>query len=231
LGPNPRSVLIRVLAVSDQVDPRIHSAMLRERMPDVVLVLGCGDVPANYLEFLADALDQPVYYVLGNHQEEITRRGVHGRYYHPLGCIDLGGRIVRDQATGLILAGLPGSPRYSPGPEQYTEWQMLAKIIRMAPRLWWNRLRHGRSLDVLVSHTPPRNVNDRDDRAHRGFLAIRRFLHWFHPAYHVHGHIHLYDRSQPHVARFEQTEVINVYPYQLLDLTIGGADSKNETSP
>ena len=205
--------------------------MLRERMPGIALVLGCGDVPASYLEFLADALDRPVYYVLGNHQEEITRRGVRGKYYQPLGCIDLGGRILRDEASGLILAGLPGSPRYSPGPEQYTERQMLAKVFRMAPRLWWNRLRYGRALDVLVSHARPRTINDRDDPAHRGFVAIRRFLHWFHPAYHLHGHIHLYDRSQPHVARFEQTEVINVYPYQVLDLTVGAADAKHESSP
>ena len=76
-GRSPRQ--IKLLAVSDQVDPRIHSASLRQRMPDIDLVLGCGDVPARYLEFLADALDRPVYFVLGNHHEEADPEGPVGQ--------------------------------------------------------------------------------------------------------------------------------------------------------
>ena len=87
---------VRVLAVSDQIDPRIYSATLRERMPDIDLVFGCGDVPARYLEFLADALDRPVYYVMGNHCEEMTRKGSRGVVQQPLGCIDLGGKVIQD---------------------------------------------------------------------------------------------------------------------------------------
>ncbi|MEA2597318.1 MAG: hypothetical protein QOF01_3787, partial [Thermomicrobiales bacterium] len=103
---------IRALAVSDQIDPRIHSASLKERMPDVQIVFGCGDIPARYLEFLADALDRPVYFVLGNHLEELTRLGERGKHYEPMGCVDLGGKVLRDPFTGMILAGLPGSPKY-----------------------------------------------------------------------------------------------------------------------
>jgi len=209
---------IAVLAVSDEVDARIHSASLRERMGHVQFVVGCGDLPATYLEFLADALDRPVYYVLGNHQEELTRGGDRGRRRHPLGGTDLGGRVVRDPASGLILAGLPGSPRYSGGPEQYTEPEIYWLIGRMVPRLLWNRWRHGRALDVLVSHAPARGLGDREDPAHRGFHAIRRFLGWFAPAYHLHGHVHLYDRSQSHVLHAGGTTVVNVFPYQLVEL-------------
>jgi Icc-related predicted phosphoesterase len=210
---------IRALAVSDQIDPRIHSSSLKERMPDVQIVFGCGDIPARYLEFLADALDKPVYFVLGNHLEELTRLGERGKHYEPMGCIDLGGKVVKDPFTGLILAGLPGSPKYCDvGSEQYSEREILWKIARMAPRLLWNRLRHGRALDVLITHAPPRDVNDRTDPAHRGFTAIRRFLQWFKPAYQLHGHVHLYDRSEPFATRFEATSVVNVYPYQVIDL-------------
>ena len=209
---------IHALAVSDEIDPRIHSATLRQRMGHVALIFGCGDLPATYLEFLADALDRPVYYVLGNHQEELTRDGERGRRFRPLGGIDLGGRVVRDPTSGLILAGLPGSPRYGSGPEQYSELEVLWMIARMAPRLWWNRWRHGRALDVLVSHAPARDVGDRDDPAHRGFKAIRRFLRWFRPAYHLHGHVHLYDRSQPHILRFDRTQVINVFPFRVVEI-------------
>jgi hypothetical protein len=210
---------ITALAVSDEVDGRIHTASIRERMKHVDLVFGCGDIPASYLEFLADALDRPVYYVLGNHQEELTRGGERGKRFLPQGGTDLGGRVLTDSWTGLILAGLPGSPRYSNGPQQFTEFEMFLKIARMIPRLLWNRWRHGRALDVLITHAPARDVGDREDLAHRGFKAVRWFLERFRPAYHLHGHIHLWDRSQGCTQVFGETLVVNVYPYHLIELS------------
>ena len=210
---------LRILAVSDEIDQRIYSSTIKERMGDVDIVLGCGDLPATYLEFLSDALMRPVYYVLGNHAQELTRSGDRGSQLHPEGCTDLGGKVVTDPLSGLIMAGLPGSIRYSDNdPCQYTEWQMQWMIVKMVPKLLWNRLRHGRALDILVTHSPPRHVGDREDVAHRGFVAMRRFLRWFRPRYQVHGHIHLYDRSRPNTVRFIDTDVINVFPYQRLDL-------------
>ncbi len=212
---------VNILAVSDQIDQRIYSPTLRQRMPDVDLVISCGDLPARYLEFLADALDKPVYYVLGNHAEELTRGGDKGKRYYPLGCIDLGGKVLRDKQTGLIFAGIPGSPKYNAyEPVQYTEFQVGWMMLRMAPRLLFNKLRYGRALDVLVTHAPPRDINDRPDVAHRGFKAIRRFLGRYHPRYHLHGHVHLYDRSEPYIAEYGETRIINVYPYQVLELEL-----------
>lgn len=214
---------IQVLAVSDQIDPRIHSSTLKERMPGVSLVFGCGDLPARYLEFLADALNKPVYFVLGNHLEELTRLGERGKPYEPMGCIDLGGKVVRDPQTGIILAGVPGSPRYRDGEEQqYTERQIAWMLRKMAPRLLANRLRYGRALDILITHAPPRDVNDRQDIPHRGFLALRTFLRTYQPAYHLHGHIHLYDRNEPSVSRFARTQVVNVYPYRTMTFALDG---------
>lgn len=211
---------LRILAVSDEVDHRIYSPTLRERMSEVQLVIGCGDVPASYLEFLVDSLNKPAYYVLGNHAEELTRQGERGIPKLPDGCIDLGGKVIRDSTYGLLMAGLPGSPRYSEHePVQYTELQMHWIMLRMAPRLLRNRIRYGRYLDVLVSHSPPRDVNDQEDVAHRGFIAMRKFLKRFTPAFQLHGHIHLYDRSIAHTVRYLETEVINVYPYRALELT------------
>jgi hypothetical protein len=220
-----------VLAVSDEVDQRIYTPSVRERMGDVSLIIGCGDLPATYLEFLVDAVNRPVYYVLGNHAEELTRQGERGTPRHPLGCIDLGGTVIRDPETGLIMAGLPGSLRYSEHEHvQYTEFQMNWMMFKMARRLYWNKLRYGRYLDVLVTHAPPRDVNDREDHAHRGFKAMRSFLKRFKPAYQLHGHIHLYDRSLPFATTFEETEVINVFPYQRLTLAIDALDNDAQPS-
>lgn len=214
-----RTGFVNILAVSDQVDPRIHSASLRTRMPDVDIVLGCGDVPARYLEFLADALDRPVYFVLGNHHEEFTRKGLAGARYEPMGAIDLGGKVRRDQATGLILAGFPGSPKYSRETEQqYSDLEVFGMMLRMTPRMLWYRLRYGRFLDVLISHAPPRHINDREDVPHRGFRSLRAFLRWFKPTVHLHGHIHIYDRNEVVETPYARSTVINVYPYRRLRL-------------
>lgn len=212
-------MMLRVLAVSDEVDQRVYSTTIRERMGDVDMVVGCGDLPASYLEFLTDALHRPVYYVLGNHAEEITRVGAQGEPRHPEGCTDVGFKVVRDPVSGLIMAGLPGSPRYSSrDPVQFTEFDMVLHMLRMAPRLLWNRIRHGRALDLLITHSPPRDVGDREDPAHRGFRSMRRFVELVRPTYLLHGHIHLYDRNEPYRHRLYETDVVNVYPYRRLDL-------------
>ncbi|CAN5702394.1 metallophosphoesterase [soil metagenome] len=217
---------IRVLAVSDQIDPRIYSATLRSRMPDVQLVFGCGDLPARYLEFLADALEKPVYFVLGNHMEEWTKNHVSGRAYDPMGCCNLDGRVVRERSTGVIVGGLPGSPKYSgEGGQQFSEYQMAWKMLRMVPGMARNRVRRGRWIDVLISHAPPRGINDGADVAHRGFKVMPWFLRFFKPTYHLHGHIHLYDRNVSNATTFSDVHVVNVYPYQKLDLRIPLLDS------
>jgi Icc-related predicted phosphoesterase len=217
---------IAILAVTDEADPRIHSETLRDRFGHVAFAISCGDLPASYLEFIADALNRPVYYVLGNHAEELTRRCAGKEACLPAGAIDLGGKVIRDPSTGLILAGFPGSPKYCDDePAQFSEWEMGLMAKKMAPRLLWNQFRLGRAVDVLVTHAPPRDVNDRPDPAHRGFETYRGFLEQWRPAYQLHGHIHLYDRSQPYEQTFGDTKVINVFPYRLLELNIAPAAS------
>ena len=210
---------IPILAVTDEIDPRIHSASVRERMGHVAFVVSCGDLPASYLEFLADALNKPVYYVLGNHAEELTRGADRGKARKPMGAIDLGGRVVRDPGTGLILGGFPGSHRYGAGePAQYSEFEYGMMMARMTPRLLANRARYGRALDLLVTHAPPRHVNDREDPTHQGVRMLRTFLHAHKPAYHLHGHVHLYDPNEPWDVSFDQTRVMNVFPYKVLEI-------------
>lgn len=206
---------IPILAVTDEADPRIHSETLRQRMGHVAFVVSCGDLPVSYLEFISDALHRPVYHVHGNHENRCGE----GRTCVPGGAIDISGKVITDPATGLILAGIPGCLKYEEKQAgQYSERQISLMACKMAPRLKYNQLRHGRALDLLVTHAPPRDVNDRPDPAHRGFESLRDFLTRWTPPYHLHGHVHLYDRSQPSQQRFHETEVINVFPYKLLEI-------------
>jgi hypothetical protein len=222
---------VQILAVTDTVDQRIYSSSLKERMNNVQLIGSAGDVPPRYLEFIVDALNRPLYYVMGNHAEEVLCEDGHLKQ-KPQGARDIGGKVVRDPETGLILAGLPGSPRYNRDEaEQHSELEMYWLIAKMVPRLLWNRLMYGRAVDVLVSHAPARDLNDRPDEAHRGFKAIRSFLKWFKPAYHLHGHVHLYDRSQSAVVTFGKTTIVNVYPYHVLDLDVPACLPETDPAP
>ena len=51
---------MKVLAVSDRVVGHIYSTGVRKSYSDVDLIVGCGDLPFYYLEFLVSSLDVPL---------------------------------------------------------------------------------------------------------------------------------------------------------------------------
>ena len=79
------------------------------------------------------------------------------------------------------------------------------------PALLFNRIRHGRYLDVFVTHAPPWGIHDKSDRAHRGIKAFRWLLNAFQPRYHFHGHIHVYRPDTITETVFHNTRVLNTY--------------------
>jgi Icc-related predicted phosphoesterase len=87
----------------------------------------------------------------------------------------------------------------------------------MIPHLMWNRRRYGRSLDILVTHSPPFQIHDGQDIAHTGFKVFRSVMKWFRPKFLLHGHMHVYRNDVPKVTEFHQTKVINVYPYRVFE--------------
>lgn len=209
---------MKILALSDQVVEGIYSPGVRNLFPDVEIVFGCGDLPYYYLEFVVDMLNVPVFYVRGNHaaKEEISERGSRRGV---LGAVDLHRKVLHH--NGVILAGFEGSIRYRPAPFQYTQFDMWLMVAEMIPRLVYNRVFHRRYLDVLVTHSPPWQVNDAEDRAHQGFKALRWFLRVFKPKYHFHGHIHLYDRNDCVETEFEETMVVNACGYKTMEILPG----------
>lgn len=205
---------MKILAVTDQVVDSIYSEEVRHLFGDVDLVVSCGDLPYSYLEFIASMLNVPCFFVRGNH--DAPEYLADGRtLYEPGGWVNLDGRTVR--AEGTILAGLEGSKRYKPrGRYQYTDRQMVAKIWLMMPRLLMNRVRFGRYLDILVTHASPRGIHDGQDVCHSGFEALLTFLVRFRPHYLLHGHTHVYAKEATQT-RFRDTEVINVYPFRVIE--------------
>jgi uncharacterized protein len=206
---------VKVLAISDKIIDFIYSPTVRERFGHVDLVIGCGDLPYYYMEYIVSMLDKPLYFVRGNHASRVEYSAA-GPRRSPWGAIDLHKRV--EEHEGLLMAGLQGSIRYNKGPFQYTEQEMQWNVAQMLPQLFMNRARHGRFLDVLVAHSPPRGVNDQDDRCHTGFKVFRWLLQYLRPRWMLHGHIHLYHPDTSTRSIFHDTEVINCYGYKELEL-------------
>jgi Icc-related predicted phosphoesterase len=204
------------MAVSDRVLDRLYCSNVKRKHADVDLLVGCGDLPFYFLDFLVSAMQVPLVYVRGNHDRG-PQYTTTGRVLSEVrGGDDIHGRVV--YKNGLLLAGLEGSMRYRPNaPLMYTELEMKQQIVRMLPSLLWQRLRHGRFVDILVTHSPPYGIHDRRDLAHTGFKAFHTFMALFKPHYLLHGHVHIYRQDVTRVTQYEATTVINVYPYRVFD--------------
>lgn len=223
---------MRVLAVSDKVEPILYSPGLPNRVGKVDLVLACGDLPFYYIEYLMTMLGKPTFYVYGNHGREVQYTSGKGDEWNrstaPLGAVNMHRRVHRE--GNLLLAGLEGSVRYNTGAgAQYTQREMWHNVYRLAPALLSNRARFGRYLDVLMTHAPPWGIHDKDDLPHQGFTGFLALMRWFRPRYLLHGHIHIYRQDEVSRTRHLSTDVINVYPYKLLNLVAGAPPDAQES--
>lgn len=214
---------MRFLTVSDEIVPSIYSLSIKQRYGDIECVLGCGDLPYYYLEFIVTMLGRPCFYVFGNHDHpEQTSNGE--TLTEARGCILLEDRVVLH--NGWLIGGLGGSIRYNDddGP-QYSEQQMLIRAWRMTPQLLLNKLRHGRHLDILLTHAPPLGIHNGPGRPHRGFKVFLNFMDRFRPRYLIHGHIHRsYGFSATTETRYKDTMVVNTAGYRLLTAALPEAD-------
>jgi Icc-related predicted phosphoesterase len=214
---------MKILCVSDQIDPLVYTSTIRERFSDVDMVLCAGDLPLDYLDFIVSSLNKPLFFVFGNHNLDhfdYYAGGMRNSYdeekeYEGSGAVFVGSRVLYQE--GLIIAGLGGSMRYNRGKNQFTEAQMMRRIIKLIPRLLFNRLFRGRFVDILLTHASPRGIHDKEDRCHWGFEAFLWFMRTFKPKYLVHGHIHLYSLSDVRVTQYEGTQVVNAYSHYVID--------------
>ena len=220
---------MKILCVSDQIDPLVYSSNVKERYKDIDLVISAGDLPMEYLDFIVSSLNKPVFFVFGNHN--LSEFGLYHRTANSVGkalpvtnCLDpegchgttyIGFRAQRE--GGLLVAGVSGSLRYNDGLNQYTEKQMKRRLLALLPTLIMNRLRYGRFLDVLVTHAPPAGIHDKNDPCHRGFNAFLWFMQTFKPRWLIQGHILLYDLQDIRVSKYLDTTVINAYSHYILD--------------
>jgi len=232
---------MKILCLSDYVDPLIYNQNVREVFSDVDLVLCAGDLPIDYVDYVVTMLSKPVYFIFGNHNLKDFS------YYHKSarnmpdsisddyrkatfghGGIYAGFKVLEDKSlsftdpntgkkTPLLIAGVSGSLMYNKGLNQYTERQMKRRLLLMVPKLIKNKLKYGRYMDILLTHASPRHIHDKEDPCHKGFECFNWFFKKFKPAYLVHGHIHLYDAREERVTRIEDTTIVNAYAHWTIE--------------
>lgn len=218
--------MVRVLAVADEVSNLAYQGGFADMKPD--LIVACGDLPFDYLEYLVTTISKPLVYVPGNHDPDVkpSRQAsttINFLAYSqlespgPEGCTSVDGRII--DVAGLRVAGLGGSHRYREGPNQYTQKQMAHRGRRLILRSRLRRRRSDNLVDVLVTHAPPRGVGDDEDPCHQGFETFHRIVDLASPQYLIHGHIHPYGLNHPD-RKLGMTTVVNAVGYRLLEIHV-----------
>ncbi|MBU1344579.1 MAG: metallophosphoesterase [Proteobacteria bacterium] len=196
---------LRILAVSDFVDKSLTQRVEDKTLEPVDLIISCGDLAPEYLSFLRDRLDRPLFYVKGNHDIRYSLS-------NPMGCENIHAKIVRFGSLNLL--GLEGSMWYNGGINQYMDKEM-NKIIR---GLWFSFWRKG-GVHMVVTHAPPRKIHDAEDRCHMGFESFVKLIDKRKPDYFIHGHIHKeFETQRDRITRLDTTQVINTCGYTILEV-------------
>lgn len=214
---------MRILAISDERDPALTAARCRQIRPD--LVVSCGDLDPAYVDYVASAANATTVFVPGDRDPDLRpeRRallpapvsfdemweGDEGPGGDQLPGINLDGEMT--SVKGITVAGLGGSVRYEDGPNQYSERQM----ARRGKRLKWRLLVRRARLGVLVTHSPPHDVDYNGEGPDRGFACFRSLIEELQPSVMLHGHIHAGAQIDRVLGK---TRIVNVIPHRVIEL-------------
>lgn len=196
---------MKILFIADEESKLYWDFFKKDYFEGVDLIVSCGDLKASYLSFLATMLPIPVLYVRGNHDDKYDTNP-------PEGCICIEDRVY--VYKGVRIMGLGGSNRYKPGINQYTERQMCKRVRKMRFKIWCHK-----GVDILVTHSPARGLNDDEDQCHKGFEVFNALIDKYKPKYFVHGHVHLtYGRKFKREDQVGDTKVINAYEKYIIEV-------------
>lgn len=165
---DPEEINLRMLVIAD-----LHSWNSRDidkiRDFDYHCCVLLGDIPPQALELIRDVSHEPIFGVLGNHDEP--------NQLECCGILDLNGKAIT--INGVTIAGISGSHRYKSG-----SCVMLFQneSIETAKRL--------PSADILISHDTVYRIMGRTDKAHCGLKGISRYIKSHNTKLNLCGHYH-----------------------------------------
>ncbi len=189
---------MKILVLADIESKSLWDYFEKEKLEGIDLILSCGDLKPQYLEFLATFSKAPILYIHGNHDDCYQETP-------PNGCICIEDKIYIYK--GIRILGLGGSMRYKNGIHQYTQREMNTRVRKLKYQLW----RH-KGFDILLTHSPAYQINDDDDMPHQGFEAFVKLLDKYQPRYFLHGHVHMsYGRKFKRISKYNEITIINGY--------------------
>jgi uncharacterized protein len=204
---------IRLLAVSDAIEPALADARNRASFGSIDLILGCGDLDPDDLAFVADGFDAPLIYVRGNHDSDERWQQCAGHCPDPIHSTAVLHR------AGLSVAGLTWPGRRGKGAQrnESTAW---SQAVRLATRRVGNH-----DPMIVVSHAPPLAAGDvATDNYHRGFKGYRWLLERIEPTLWLHGHTPLASARDWKV-QVGNTMLVNVTGAVIIELQPPRAES------
>jgi uncharacterized protein len=195
---------MRILSVSDQVEPILYEPGSYKSLTGIDLILSCGDLPPEYLTYLVTVFNVPLFYIRGNHDTIYE-------FKPPQGCVDLHGKVI--VYKGIRILGFEGSHWYNGEPLQYTEKQMARTAFKTKFKIFWHK-----GIDIIISHSPPKGIHDGKDICHQGFKCFRSLIDKYDPNYFLHGHIHTnFKNKKERKTITNRTKVINTFGYHVFD--------------
>lgn len=209
MKPTQKSERLNILVLADEKSRALYDFYNKELLKDIDLIISCGDLDPEYLDFFVSLCNVPLLYVRGNHDSKYETMP-------PRGCICIEDDIY--VYRGVRILGLGGSMEYTPhAKNQYSEKRMRWRVRKLALKLW----RH-KGFDILVAHAPAYHVNDLEDLPHRGFEVFRTLMEKYEPKFFFHGHVHAeYSSAFKRVDTFGKTTVVNAYRHHIVEYGAG----------
>ena len=197
---------MKILVIADEESRSLWDYFSPAKLEGIDMIISCGDLKANYLQFLVTFGNCPLLYVRGNHDTGYAMNP-------PDGCVCIEDKIFNYK--GMRIAGLGGSMKYKYSPDMYTEKEMRARVRRLR-----RKIRFTGGIDILVTHAPAKGYGDMQDLPHRGFECFNDLLMKYKPLYMLHGHVHktygagfIRERSHP-----SGTLIVNAYESCVLNI-------------
>ena len=196
---------MKILVLADKEEAGLWDYYSPKKTEGIDLILSCGDLDPDYLEFLVTMTNKPLLYVRGNHDGRYDTR-------EPLGCVDIDDMIY--ECKGLRIMGLGGSYRCRPGKDMYTEKEMNDRIKKLKRVLYLSG-----GIDILLTHAPALGYGDLEDLPHRGFECFNELMETYHPMYMFHGHVHKeYGSFRRHIQHPCGTHIVNACGHMIVDV-------------
>lgn len=196
---------MRILVISDVPEKKYWDYYKEGDFDQFDLILSCGDLPPQYLEFIVTLSNKTLLYVHGNHDDCYLDTP-------PDGCICIEDTVY--DFKGLRIAGLGGSNRYKDGKFMFTDKEMKHRVRKLR----WKLLRN-KKLDMILAHSAIKGFDDDEDIPHQGFSAFEPLIDNYKPKYFIHGHIHLnYGRKHKRLDSYKGMTVINACGSYILDI-------------